>query len=127
MLRCFASAMRAPLGRHRERVLVVAHAAAGDVQATVDVGVDVGQRSVGVVAREVASPELLDERDRALGAHLLRADVRGELLGVGVGVADDGGGRRDDLEVVGAPAVLREPGLHVGVEGLAVGEARSAG
>ena len=98
-----------------------------DRDAAVDVGIDVGQRAVGVVAREVASPHLLDERDRALRAHLLRADVRGELLGLVVGVADDGGGGGDDLQVVGAAPVAGEPPLHVGVERLAVGEARSGG
>ena len=112
-----------PLRRDRQWVLVVAHAASCDRDAALDVGIDVGKRTVGVVAGEVAAPELLDERDRALRAHLLSADVRRELLGVLVGVADDGGRGRDDLQVLRAPAVLREPRLHVREEPLAVGEA----
>ena len=89
----------------------MAHPTTRDRDAAVDVGVDVGQRTVGVVGGEVASPHLLDERDRALRAHLLRADVRGELLGVVVGVADDRGGGGDDLQVLRAASVLREARL----------------
>ena len=95
--------------------------------AAVDVGVDVGQRAVGVVGRQVAAPHLLDEGDRPLRADLLQPDVGGQLLGVGVGVGDDGGGGRDDLEVVPAAAVAGQPLLDVGVERLPVGVARSAG
>ena len=101
MLRCFASASARHAGGDRERILVVAHPAAGDRDAAVDVGVDVGQRAVGVVAREVAAPHLLEEGDGALRAHLLAADRRGPLVGVGLGVAEHRGRGRDDLEVVG--------------------------
>ena len=83
----------------------MAHAAAGDRFEALDVGIDLGQRAVGVVAGQVATPDLFDERDRTLRAHLLQADVRRELLGVGIGVADDGGGGRDDLQLIVAPAV----------------------
>ena len=68
-----------PSWRTRPRVIEVL---------ALDVGVDVGQRTVGVVGGQVAAPHLLEEGDRALRADLLEADVRGPLAGLGVGVAD---------------------------------------
>ena len=124
MLRFFSSASARHFAGDRERIAVVAHPTAGDRDAAVDVGVDVGQRTVGVVAREVAAPHLLEEGDGALRAHLLEADRRRPFVGVGLGVAEHHRRRRDDLEVVGRAAVAGEPSLHVGVELPSVVEGR---
>ena len=60
-------------------------------------------------------------------AHLLLADVAGQLLRLGVAVPEDEGGRRQHHEVVGLPAVAGEPPLDVVVERPARASSRCAG
>ena len=79
-------------------------------------GVDIGQRPVRVVVGQVAVPQLLQEADGGLAADLLPANVAGQLLSLGVGVGQDEGGRRQDLDLVGRPPVSASA-LDIGVEG----------
>ena len=115
------SCLRPPLRRSGHRVAVHAHAgpAPGD-GVLAGVGIDVGQRAVRVVAGQVAVPQLLGELDRGLPADLLAADLAGDLLSLGVGVAEHEGGRRQDQQLVVGAAVPGQPPLDVGVEGLAL-------
>ena len=128
MLRPFALGERPPLRGDGERVVLVAHPAAGDRDAAVDVGVDVGQRPVGVVGRQVAAPHLLEEGDRALRADLLQADVARRSSWASASVSP--------TTAVAAGMILRsswraavagQASLDVGVERLPVGVARSGG
>ena len=75
-----------PCGGDGLRV-AVADAALGDGRV---VGrIDVGQRAVGVVGRQVALPDLLEHRDRGGPADLLQADVARLVGGFTWGVAQD--------------------------------------
>ena len=69
-------------------------------------GIDVGQRPVGIVGRQITVPELREESDGGLPAHLLEAYLVGHLLGFGVGVAEDERGRGQDEQIRGGPPVL---------------------
>ena len=62
------------------------------------VGLDVGQRAVGVVAAEVAVPDLLEVRDRRLGPHLGERDLARALLRLFERVAEHEGRGGQDLE-----------------------------
>ena len=88
------------------------------------VGVDLGERALGVVGRQVAVPQLLEQQDGRLRAHLLAPDHVGLLGGVGRVVAQHVRHRRQDLQLVGAAAVAGQAALGVGVEALCVGQAR---
>jgi hypothetical protein len=70
---------------------------------------------LGIVAGQVAVPELLEQQDRGLRADLLPADVVGAFVRVGVGVPQHEGHPWNDLQRVGCPAVAGQPGLHVAV------------
>ena len=106
-----------PLVGRGERVPVHPHAgpASGD-GVLPDQRVDLRQRAVGVVAGQVAVPQLLEELDRRLPADLLQPHLVGQFLGLGVGVAEDEGGGGKDQELVGRTSVAGQPTLHVGVE-----------
>jgi hypothetical protein len=84
------------------------------------VRVDVRQRPVRVVARQVPVPELFQEGDRGRPADLLAAHLTGQLPGLGVGVAEHERRGREDQQLVAAAAVPGQAALHVGVERLAV-------
>ena len=85
--------------------VAVAHPALGDGRV---VGrFDVGQRAVGVVAGQVALPDLFEHRDRRLPADLLTPDVAGLVGRLRGGVAEHERRRRENLEPVGISAVRR--------------------
>ena len=113
----------APLVGGGDRVAVHPHArpAPGD-GVLAGVGIDVGQRAVGVVGGQVAVPQLLEELDRGLPADLLQPDLVGEFLRLGVGVAEHERGGRQDQQLVVGTAVPGQPALDVGVERLPVVE-----
>ncbi len=112
-----------PLPGGRQRVAVHADLgpALGDV-VVADVRVDLGQRAVRVVGRQVPVPDELQVLDGRGTADLLAAHLLGEVLGLGVGVAEHEGRGREDEQLVRPAAVLGEAGLDIGVEGLALGE-----
>ena len=64
----------------------------------------VGQRPLGVVGRQVAVPQLLEQQDRRLRADLLAADGVGLLGGVLGRVAEHVRRGRDDLQLVASSA-----------------------
>jgi hypothetical protein len=119
LLRCLGP----PLRRGGQRIAVHPHAgpAAGD-GVLARIGIDIGQRPVGVIAGQVPVPQLLEELDRGLPADLLKTHLPGQLSGVGVGVAEDEGRGRQDQQLVWRPAVLGQAALDVGVERLAFGQ-----
>ena len=82
----------------------------------------VGQRPLGVVGRQVAVPQLLEQQDRRLRADLLAADGVGLLGGVLGRVAEHERGRREDLQLVGRAPVVGQAALDVGEERLPVGQ-----
>ena len=90
----------------------------------VGVGLDVGQRAVDVVRREVAVPQLLELHLHGAVAQLLLEDVPGLLFGIRSGVPQHEAGARDDLEVIGVSAVCAGARLDVDVELLRFGQPR---
>ncbi len=112
-----ALARHSPASGDRVRRMPDAGPALGD-QLVADHRVEGGQRAVGVVVGQVAVPQLLEELDRGLRRHLGQAHLVGELGRLGVGVAEHERGRGQDQQLVAGPAELRQPALHVGVEGL---------
>lgn len=99
---------RPPLPGHPDRI--------GDPHPPLDqgrlgIGVDVRQRSVGVVAGQVAAPDLLQGEDRVLRGDLQAADLTGAFLCLGVGVAEDVRHPGHDLQIAGLPPVPGEPAL----------------
>ena len=80
-------------------------------------GLDVGQRSVRVVAGQVAVPDHLGQHDRGPRVDLPVVNVLVTLAGLGVGVAEHDAGAGQDPHLVGVPAGLADPGLDVVVEG----------
>ena len=85
----------------------------------VDVGLDARQRTLGVVVGEVATPDLLEERDRRRARHLLEPDLVRPLGRLLRGRAEHDRGRGEDQELVRGPPVGGEAALHVGEERLA--------
>ncbi|GAA3209229.1 hypothetical protein GCM10020256_06370 [Streptomyces thermocoprophilus] len=83
------------------------------------VRVDVGQRPVRVVRRQVPVPHELQVPDGGGAADLLPADLPGEFLRLGVGVGEGEGRGGQDPQVLGAAAVAGQAGFDVPVEGLA--------
>ncbi len=79
--------------------------------------VDVGQRPVRVVRRQVPAPDRFEQGERRLRPDLGPGDLGGALGGLPGGVAEDVGGAGDDLQIPGRAAVLGEPPLDVPVEG----------
>ena len=65
MLRSFASAISRHFATVANRSWCTS-ARPWMIERRVDVGVDVGQRAVGVVRRQVAVPDLLEQQDRRL-------------------------------------------------------------
>ncbi len=119
----------APLGGGGDRVGVHAGPALDD-RGRVDVGLDLGQGAVGVVAGQVPVPHLLQQQDGGLGADLLAADVAGALGRLLGRVPQGEGGGGDDLELLGPAPVAGEAALDVGVErpgGVGPGVAREDG
>ena len=117
----------APLRRHSERVALVAHPAAGDRDAAV--ARRDRRRAAARRGRRTdrSRPHTCSTNAIApCGLTCCRRMWAASSVGFGVGVADDRGRGRDDLEVVAAPAVAGQPSLDVGVERLAVGVARVA-
>ena len=105
----------APRGDDGTRVLEVPRAATRDVGA-VEVGLDVRQRTLRVVGRQVAAPDLLEEGDRRRAGHLLAADVPRQLLRLVVGVPDDDRRRGQDLQRARLATLRGEACLDVVVE-----------
>jgi hypothetical protein len=84
----------------------------------VDVGLDLGQRPVGVIGRQIPVPELLEEHDRVGAAHLRAAHLAGELVRLGVAVAEHERRAGQDEQLIGGPAVACQARLDVTVEAL---------
>ena len=103
------------------------NARALDDRRRVRVGLDVGQRAVDVVGRQVAVPELLEQHLHGCVGQLLLEDVPGLLFGIRPRVPQHEAGPRDDLEVVGVSAVGAGARLDVDVELLRFGAAARTG
>ncbi len=97
----------------------VPHAPPGD-RLGVDVRLDVGQRTVDVVRRQVPVPDLLEEGDRRRRADLGAADRPRVLLGLGLGVPEREGRPGHHEQFVLGPSDALEPGGDVVVEGARV-------
>lgn len=67
---------------------------------------------------KVPVPKLFEEFDRRLRGHLGEPHLVGDLVGLGVGVADDERRGRQDEQLVAASPVAGEAALDVGVERL---------
>ena len=90
------------------------------------VGLDVGERAVGVVAAEVAVPDLLEVGDRRLGPHLRERDLARALLRLFERVAEHERRGGQDLERLLVAPVRGEAALDVAVELLRVRRTRCA-
>ena len=115
-----------PLLGRGDRIVELAGAALDDRRRG-HVGVDVGQRTVGIVCGQISVPELFEEQDRRTRAHLLLLDHLRALLCLGRGVAEHDRRGGDDLEIAAVAAVGTEAALDVFVERSTCVVARVAG
>jgi len=102
---------------HRDRV-AVPNATPGD--AGIARRIDVRERPVGVVFREVTAPDLFEHGDRRGAADLLVTNMYRFLGGLFSGVGKHESGGRKNLELVGVSPVGGRATLDVGVIALAI-------